>query len=148
MNKQEVFNFVVTHLFSQGQPSFAPSDYVPINTAFVITNDKHLCMYRGEAGRKCAVGCLIPDDVYKPEMENLALRCLLHGTTVGEIEYGKFADLPQVLHDHQDLLRALQNVHDRLENWRSEGDMRETLWNLYAPDIDKSILDTLHFPTK
>ena len=28
------------------------------------------CMYRGPNGTKCAVGCLIPDEMYLPEMES------------------------------------------------------------------------------
>ena len=28
------------------------------------------CLYRGPNGTKCAVGCLIPDDLYDPSMEH------------------------------------------------------------------------------
>jgi hypothetical protein len=28
------------------------------------------CMYRNPQGAKCAVGCLIPDEMYNPQMEN------------------------------------------------------------------------------
>lgn len=31
------------------------------------------CAYRGEAGRACAVGVFIPDDLYTPEMEGTAV---------------------------------------------------------------------------
>lgn len=54
MNKQEIFDTVVRHLHAQGKPAL---------------NDAN-CRYRSDAGLSCAVGCLIPDEFYDPQMEN------------------------------------------------------------------------------
>lgn len=35
------------------------------------------CAFRGRGFRKCAVGMLIPDELYKPECESFALQLLL-----------------------------------------------------------------------
>ena len=35
-----------------------------------------VCRYRGPEGRKCAVGQLIPDGAYSPEIEGAALSCI------------------------------------------------------------------------
>lgn len=69
--KQALFDRAVKGLASQG---FAPS-YLP---------DNGTCAYRGEDGKRCAVGHLIPDAVYKPEMEgHNALDLLAPGSSWG-----------------------------------------------------------------
>lgn len=50
---QEVFNKVVRHLLTQKQK------------ARVGTT----CMYKTPEGLKCAVGCLIPDELYSQDIE-------------------------------------------------------------------------------
>lgn len=56
MTKQEIFNKVKDHLLTQNERSL---------------NDDARCAYRGENNTKCAIGCLIPDELYKPEMDAL-----------------------------------------------------------------------------
>lgn len=58
LSPQQVFDRVATHLIQQGHASFCVNDL-----------DNPTCMYRGPYGAKCAVGCLISDDDYKPEYE-------------------------------------------------------------------------------
>jgi hypothetical protein len=58
---QEVFDRVVTHLRTQGKPS---KD---------VTGS---CSYRGINGTSCAVGCLIDDEFYDPELEGHSLPAL------------------------------------------------------------------------
>lgn len=53
MTKQKIFNMVATHLLTQNAK--AESYYA--------------CMYRVPSGLKCAIGCLIPGDVYDPAYE-------------------------------------------------------------------------------
>jgi hypothetical protein len=55
MTEQKIFDTVALHLIKQGKQS--------------IDAAKGMCLYRGPNGLKCAVGCLIPDKVYRPEME-------------------------------------------------------------------------------
>ncbi len=54
--KQQTFNKVVRHLRRQG----------------VRSSDEGVCLYRGPDDTKCAVGCLIPDELYSPRMEGCA----------------------------------------------------------------------------
>lgn len=60
MNAQEIFDTVFTKLYEQGKQSVDPE--LP-----------HTCMYRGPDGMKCAAGFLIPDELYRPEMENISI---------------------------------------------------------------------------
>lgn len=54
MNRQKTYDTVKAHLLKQGERSVGPGD---------------MCMYRGPNGLKCAIGCLIPDELYDPKME-------------------------------------------------------------------------------
>lgn len=67
MTNQEIFNKVYTHLYKQAQPALRHSDFI----------DGPACAYRGEDGAMCAVGCLIPDDVYTPEIEGVGVSRLV-----------------------------------------------------------------------
>lgn len=51
---QKTFDTVARHLLTQKRRSI---------------NDRYRCQYRGDNGTKCAVGCLIPDADYVPDME-------------------------------------------------------------------------------
>lgn len=62
VGNQEIFDRVLTHLRAQGVASFSPE-----------IND---CAYRAQAGLMCAIGCLIPDDLYSPAMEGRSARTL------------------------------------------------------------------------
>jgi hypothetical protein len=55
MDKQVLFDRVITHLFAQGGPA---------------KRDGYYCCYRTPDGKSCAVGCLIADEHYNPELEN------------------------------------------------------------------------------
>ena len=57
MNQQEVFNKAYLAIVAQGLPSI---------------DDKGVCLYRGLKGRKCAIGHLIPDELYDPLIEGSA----------------------------------------------------------------------------
>ncbi len=56
--KQQTFNKVVRHLRRQGVRSSAAG----------------VCFYRGPNDTKCAVGCLIPDELYQYRMEGCSVR--------------------------------------------------------------------------
>jgi hypothetical protein len=57
---QESFDTVVTHLLTQNARSWLDT-----------VGTEGGCAYRGENGMKCAVGCLIDDKEYSPDLENL-----------------------------------------------------------------------------
>lgn len=65
------------------------------------------CLYRGPNGTKCAVGHLIADEFYTPELEQLSVR-------TDELKDVLRASNPNVLIDHLviDLLSEVQYCHD------------------------------------
>lgn len=96
MNNQEIFNKVWNGLKAQGfERSMA-----------VVDEEDTLkkCAYRGENGRKCAAGHLIPDELYKKEFEgNGAYRLRLLWDTLGikEKDISTISNLQQ-RHDDAD----------------------------------------------
>ena len=55
---KEIFETVKKHLMAQGMPSM---------------DENETCMYRGDNGTKCAVGCLITDEAYTPSIEEISV---------------------------------------------------------------------------
>lgn len=109
MNRQEVFDTIVTHLRTQGKPARA-----------AVGN----CRYRMEdpnSGEvlRCAIGCLIPDELYSPEMEGAGVTPLIF-----DAEF-KGYELPEILinasADDRDFLSQLQRVHDQGLSWDEHG---------------------------
>lgn len=94
MTPQEVLNTMAAHLLAQGVKS--------------IDAGSGSCRYRGRDGLKCAVGALLTNKEYYPEME---------GHNVWYIEY----ILPQRLVAHLGLIRSGQRIHDGcpVEAWPS-----------------------------
>lgn len=119
LTPQKIFDTVATHLFTQGERSYDRSD-------------PEVCLYRGPNGLKCAVGVLIPDELYDPEMEGLAAwHAIPHESD---------------LFENIELLRSLQHVHDDQENWKTTDYMRTELYSVANEfDIDPAILYTLSF---
>ena len=100
MTKQEIFDKVLAHLRQQRVASETASG----------------CAYRGEQGRTCAVGCLIPDAEYTPEMEGTAIGAILeNGTARFTIYQPSTTPRPVLLSlgQHAVLLADLQSAHDR-----------------------------------
>lgn len=68
------------------------------------------CTYRNNDGLKCAVGCFISDDEYRPDMEGNSVDSVIseQGLQVGD--------------DVALLLRKLQDLHDNkdVHDWESE----------------------------
>ena len=87
MAEQEIFDTVAQHLLTQGEKA----------------TDGVTCRYRTPSGLKCAVGCLIPDELYKPEMESLNAWALIPRVRNA---------LPGVSQDDADFLGGLQELHD------------------------------------
>lgn len=100
ISAQEIFDTVVTHLSGMTERS----------TAHSMIGDG--CAYRGKDGAMCAVGCLINDDEYNHEMDDL------DGDSSILSIYERNL-LPHRLIPHLRLLEALQSVHDRSDNWTS-----------------------------
>jgi hypothetical protein len=110
MNKQEIFTKVKNHLLAQNKRSTGVDDITEIE----------VCKYLGEGGLMCAVGCLISDELYSPEIEGLAISNL---PTIIINELGK---------ENVPLLKDLQHLHDRVnvEQWETELRKLATIHNL------------------
>lgn len=108
MDTQAVVDKVLKHLWDQGRVS--ASSYAKG------------CAYRGNDGTKCAIGILIPEEVYLSEMEGKGFIALCS-------EFEEIADIPEIQalrvdHPmHGPLGKALQQLHDDLflvQNFREK----------------------------
>ncbi|CAB3758464.1 hypothetical protein [Paraburkholderia humisilvae] len=94
LDRQDVFDIVAWNLLRQNARA----------TAF----DRVKCLYRAPDGKRCAIGWLIPDDVYSKALEFFGVRDI--AARLIETDYGaKFA---RFLYIHMPLLRDLQEMHD------------------------------------
>ena len=101
MTPQEIFDKVSTHLLNQNQRSVS-----------FDSQGESYCAYRGNAGLTCAIGCLIEDCEYHPNMENCTVKRLILENEFLAKKFGQ----------NIDLLVALQRVHDEFEifEWANE----------------------------
>lgn len=102
MNYQKIYDKVAKHLLTQMKQS--------------VSADLEGCAYRGEGGTMCAIGCLIPDDLYRKGMEGKHAQFVLR----------TWPELNKIIgaEDGRDynFLLALQRIHDRRqpEAWLNE----------------------------
>jgi len=112
MTKQEIYTKVRNHLLSQGAKSMLPRS----------SNDfQAQCAYRGEEGRSCAAGCLIPDENYHPGLESFSATSPGVAAAMGYLWGERTQEQDEQLH----LIRELQVIHDTFHpcNWRERLDM-------------------------
>lgn len=103
LTAQEVYNIVRDHLLTQNKKSKKDID------------GRQVCAYKGENGLSCAVGCLIPDDVYTRNMEGKSVVCMdIYCPSMN-------LDLAGFFRKHSQLLGELQSLHDSqlfsVEDW-------------------------------
>jgi hypothetical protein len=97
---QTLFDKAVVHLFDQGRPAYVHDDK---------GNKTSTCAYRGGGTTACAVGCMIPDDRYVPEMEE---------HTVDDEIVRKI--MPELL-PFEIMLYDVQSVHDVAAERKTDG---------------------------
>ena len=90
MDTQTVVDKVLQHLWDQGECSYNESG----------------CAYRGANGTKCALGILIPDELYHPDMEGLSFHQLCR-------KFDAVAYLPEIC-AIVPVGATLQDLHDGL----------------------------------
>lgn len=95
MTPQEIVDKVYFHLVDQGEPSYASG----------------LCRYRMVNPHNlkvlsCAIGCLIPDEIYDLKMEGRTVESLISCELLPQ-------DLAQEFFDKRLLLLKLQKIHDK-----------------------------------
>lgn len=116
MTKQEILNKVWDYFITQKNPQ-------SLNTEADSTSPN--CMYRTPTGNRCAVGVLIPDENYHPELEQLGgVGCIImkireHNKTADfgtPIYYEAVERLGDALRadllEHESFLISLQSAHD------------------------------------
>lgn len=97
MNKQEIFNKVASHLLTQKATSSVTTEF-----------GDYSCMYRIKGTKlSCAVGCLIPDELYSEEQEGNTVSSLIacYPKIAEHLDVQTAADI--------DFLDSLQMLHDR-----------------------------------
>lgn len=120
MTAQEVFDTVVRHLHAQGRAARRAGD--------------QMCMYRTDDGLRRAVGCLISDDEYTPDMEGMTVTQLMDN-----------GQATSVMYEHYDLLKELQDVHDTSDNWHNAARMGIMLGNVAnRMRLDASLVKELY----
>lgn len=115
MTPEQIFEKVSRHLFLQNEKSL----------------DHHgQCAYRGINGRMCAIGCLIPDELYTPYLEGRNLNTIQARRRMWELvgmptwADQRWCTILTALNieptaDNHLLLCSLQRVHDNYapEDW-------------------------------
>ena len=96
---QEIFNTVAKHLLTQNKRSEATDG---------------LCMYRSDAGLRCAIGCLIPDEKYSAALEGM-------GMDRSEVK-NALPDKYQCA--DMSFLCSLQSIHDACSTWSWKEELR------------------------
>jgi hypothetical protein len=128
MTPQDIFDTVTRHLVTQGKPA--------------RRGRWGKCAYRGEDGCKCAVGVLIPDEMYVSEMDdrdNTAIRDLVGS---GDLTF------PDYFARNLTLLGALQHAHDDTgtneDGTFDRSDLRASLlFVARTRDLSTTVLDAL-----
>lgn len=87
MTPQEIFDTAVIGIIKQKGRS---------------VDDNGICLYRGDNGMKCAVGQVLPDKFYDPEMEHKSVNALIR----------EFSTIPAYISNNAELLSTLQQAHD------------------------------------
>ena len=120
MTNQEVFDKVKEHLLNQNQ------------RAYDLYSG---CKYRvPNTSLKCAIGCLITDDIYDEKFEGQSIEDLLTDNSSNNDRTGHFSYSLSLLFKGVDigLLKDLQMLHDYsiIEHWPSELDSLAFKWKL------------------
>lgn len=112
MNKKDRIAFI----FKAAQVRFTDGTGRSVNSA---GNCRYRADKTAECPLRCLVGVFIPDDQYSPGMECRGITGLL-------MQHQK--DVPAWFKEHENLLSALQGIHDVSDNW--DRDQISGTWKL------------------
>lgn len=102
MEAQEIFDAVVSHIYTQKYRSYGSLD---VDDGETPAYDG--CLYRSPDGLKCAVGIFIDDKDYTPRMEGLGVSLLV----------SRFNDrIPRFIAENMFMLEKLQSLHDNMDD--------------------------------
>jgi len=91
------------------------------------------CMYRDVKGNKCAIGVLIPDNLYISDMDDCSNSCIRKDF----IENFKLTKLFKGV--NLDMLINMQAVHDMKINWKDDGTLRDEYLRKVAKHFELKI---------
>lgn len=129
LSSQDTFDFVATHIFTQGKRAF----------------ENEGCKYRTSDGLKCAAGCLIPDNLYSPDMDQGKKKDLSIHSIIR-----KHSSIDLYVAHNAGLIRSLQIAHDTNDDrWIDESRMKKSLSIVaICHGLNSKVLENLHFPMK
>lgn len=116
LTEQEIYDKIVEHFAAQREPA-------------VESDTEVLCRYRTSNGLKCAIGALIPDEVYTADMEERGVQGLFN-------EFKGSMRLAGLHPDNTTLLRLLQMAHDRTVNA-----LRDREYANFLPELAEQLRD-------
>lgn len=122
LTHQDIFNRVSTHLLRQG--------------ARAMVGD--MCYYRTSDGLTCAVGCLIPIEVYDPAIEEANIPGLFRFADARHQALEAVLAASGIQRESFGLLARLQNVHDGYlpDKWAAQLDAVRDDFGLDPPPGD------------
>jgi len=114
MNNQEAFDKMVVHAFTQKSKALDAKGDV--------------CMYRGEDGRKCFVGALIPDNEYDTSFEDQTIHAIQRDNPIDCLDGIS-----------EGLLSGAQDIHDHhpTYNWYNQFQLLSCEYNLNPSILNK-----------
>lgn len=117
--KQDLFDEVARKLRAQGRPS---GEFRDADEEQPEPGSEFVCLYRSPDGCKCGIGQIIPDENYRPEMENRTA-----STVLTQFE-GVIPDVPDN-EENRGFLDSLQAAHDRAaEHTGIRNEIRNKEW--------------------
>lgn len=127
LSAQVIFNRVANHLLTQNAKA--------MRARYHEDGERYsadICAYRADDGKKCAVGCLIPDYLYDSNIE--AMSC-----SAGRVR--DILEFSGVSTDKIKLLESLQYIHDNDEvrEWPKELEKVASNNGLRKPPILKAV---------
>lgn len=131
--QQQVFDQVAAHLLHQ-------------NAKSIKDGKANNCVYRGDNGLKCAAGCLISDDEYKPEMDKAAPE---HAPNSGSSWPSLVARELVPCTEHNQFITILQELHDDHAPEHFKKELRRTAeeYGLKTDVLEKVTLANLEYKT-
>ena len=114
-NNQKAFTDMVLHLRKQNAKALDPQVECENN-----------CLFRAPDGNKCAVGGLIKDELYYPELESMGVE---NPKMTEVLERSGYPDVCS------GLLRDMQHVHDAegIQDWEKQFAIVAGIWDLALP---------------
>lgn len=112
---EQTFDMIANHLIAQRVPA----------------KDKNKCVYRAPNGTMCAIGCIIPDSLYSPKVEDTTFSMLAQNKKIGTYLKKIHPSLFDSVHTWTNFGNTIQEFHDEmLETFKTKRDLVRALRRL------------------